>query len=572
MSELMGGALLAETLHKLGVRDVFTLHGGHLDPFLVACPGVGLRLIDVRHEASAGHAAEGYALSKPGEIGVCVVTAGPGFTNVLTAMASAYSNGVPTLFIAGGPPISEEATNELQGGINQVALASPISKWAHRISLIERLPDQVEKAVRIARSGRPGPVFLEVPINVMFGRGSKIFFPVEAGRPAPAKPAASREAAGRLLDALAAAERPILIAGTGAVLSGAAGAIRRFTETTGIPVVTNSKAHGIMPTDHGHYFGPASTLAALAAGGHQGADVVLLAGARAGLLLGGRSGAIIPRAAKLLQVDIDGSEIGRMGSVDIGIVADCNEAFALLAELAAERSWSRNDAWHEALGASRNLARRMDVPAQGSNGRIHPFHAAKALFDALDPDAIVAVDGGEVTAWCEPLNRSIHPGQYLTAGYLGTLGFGQGFAMAAAVAHPGRSVVLISGDGALGFNLQEFDTMARHKLPVITVVMNNACWAMSKNAQDLVFGEARRSAVMLEDTAYEQVAIALGCHGERVTDANEIAPALARARASGKPACINIATDPDIMHPITFGMAGTDPKKGKISMPYYQNE
>jgi acetolactate synthase-1/2/3 large subunit len=356
------------------------------------------------------------------------------------------------------------------------------------------------------------------------------------------------------------------------VLSGAADAIRRFSEISGIAVVTNSKAHGTLPPQHENYFGPAGTLAALSASGQPGADMVLLAGARAGLLLGGRSGAIIPRAARLLQVDIDGSEIGRMGSVEVGIVADCAEAFGLLADLASDRTWSSNGAWRHTLGTSRELSRTNDAPRQGTGGRIHPFHAAKAVFDALDDDAVVAVDGGEVTAWCEPLNRAARPGRYLTAGYLGTLGFGQGFAIAAAVAHPDRSVVLISGDGALGFNMQEFDTMARHKLPIITVVMNNACWAMSKNAQDLVFGKERRSAVMLEDTAYEQVAIALGCHGERVTDTDEIAPALARARASGKPACINIATDPDVMHPITFGMAGTDPKKGKITMPYYQNE
>ena len=447
-----------------------------------------------------------------------------------------------------------------------------MTKWAQRISLLERLPDQVEKAMRIARDGRPGPVFLEVPINVMFGRAGKIFYPVTAGRPSAAPPTTSPGAAIRLLDVLASAERPVIIAGTGATLAGASDALRRFAEITGIPVVTNSKAHGLLPAGHPLYLGTAGTLAGLPADGALAADVVLIAGARAGLLLGGRSGAIIPRDARLLQIDIQGDEIGRLDPVEVGLISDCAQAFEVLATLAAERTWPARDGWLAALRTSRAGLTNDNAPRHGENGRIHPHHAAREVFAAMAENAIVAIDGGEMTAWCEPLNRASTPGSYLTAGYLGALGVGQGFAMAAAVAHPDRPIFLLTGDGALGFNLQEFDTMARHGLPVVTIVMNNACWAMSKNAQDLVFGAARRSAVMLRDTAYEQVAIALGCDGERVTRAEDIGPAIARAIRSGRPTCINILTDGDVMHPITFGMAGADPKKGKITMPYYQNE
>ncbi|MDB5430125.1 MAG: benzaldehyde lyase [Caulobacter sp.] len=572
MTEPMGGALLAETLFALGVRDVFTLHGGHLDPFLVAAPGVGIRLVDVRHEASAGHAAEAYAMLRSGEVGVCVATAGPGFTNILTAMASAYANAVPTLFIAGGPPMAEEATNELQGGINQVAMAMPVAKWAHRVSVIERLPDQVEKAMRLALAGRPGPVFLEIPINVMFGRAARIFFPVKAGRPDRSRPTLSRADAERVLDALATAERPLIIGGSGAVLSGASGALDRFVRVTGLPVATNSKAHGLLASDHPNSVGPAGLLAGLKAAGAPRPDLVVLLGARAGLLLGGRSGAVIPRDCRILQIDIDGAEPGRLTGVELGVVGDCAAVLEVLTEAAEARDWPSLAGWTESLRALRGVVAEAAFPTEGPNGRIHPHHAARAVFEAMGPDAICAVDGGEMTAWCEPLNRASRPGHYLTAGYLGALGIGQGFAMAAAVACPDRPVFLLSGDGALGFNLQEFDTMARHGLPVITIVMNNACWAMSKNAQDIVFGAERRTAVMLSDTRYDQVAIALGCDGEHVTVLSEIGPAIGRALASGRPTCINIATDPDVMHPITFGMAGADPAKGKITMPYYQNE
>jgi acetolactate synthase-1/2/3 large subunit len=451
-------------------------------------------------------------------------------------------------------------------------MAMPVTKWAHRIVAPERLPDQVEKAMRIARSGRPGPVFLEVPINIMFGQVGKVFFPVESGRPRPSRPTISAADAGAALDVLAGAQRPIIIGGSGAVLSGASPAIARFAATTRIPVVTNGKAHGLLPPGNPIYLGPAGLLAALQSSGNPGPDVVLLAGARAGVLLGGRSGAIIPRSAKLVQIDIEGSEMGRLTPVEVGLVADCAAAFEVLAAAAAQRQWPAREQWLSDLTRVRQNAGQPSFPDYGPAGRIHPHQAASAVFEAMGEDAIVAVDGGEMTAWCEPLNRASQPGAYLTAGYLGALGVGQGFAMAAAVAHPRRPVFLLSGDGALGFNLQEFDTMARHQLRVITVVMNNACWAMSKNAQDLVFGKERRTAVMLSDIHYDRVAVALGCHGEHVSDLSEIGPAIRRALASGKPACIDIATDPEVMHPVTFGMAGADPKKGKITMPYYQNE
>jgi acetolactate synthase-1/2/3 large subunit len=572
MDEITGGALLAETLHTLGVRDVFTLHGGHLDTFLVACPGVGIRLIDMRHEASAGHAAEAYARLRPGEVGVAVVTAGPGFTNAITAMANAFLNGAPTLFIGGAPPMSEEATNELQGTINQVSLAAPVTKWAQRISTLERLPDLVEKAMRVARSGRPGPVYLELPINLMFGRSSKVFFPVRADRAKNSRPAPTRADAVRVLEALQRAERPLIIAGAGVVFSDASSALRRFVEKTGIPVVTNSKAHGVLPSTHPAYAGGVGVAAAVRAEG-LAPDLVLLAGARAGLLTGGRAGSIIPKNASLIQIDIDGGEMGRITPVDMPIVADCAAAFEALGELADAFDWRSHTDWTDALKAQRDTDRAFaDAPRTSNTGAIHPYHAAKAVFDTMDGRAVVAVDGGEITAWVEPHNKVSAPGQYLTTGYLGTLGVGPGFAVAAAVACPDRPVFLLSGDGAIGFNIQEFDTMVRHNLPVITIVMNNACWGISKSAQDLIFGQDRRSAVMLSETAYDEVAAGFGCYGERVTSPEEIGPAIERAVASNLPACINIITDQSVVHPISFGMAGADPKKGKITMPYYQNE
>ena len=569
---MIGGVLLADSLHRLGVRNIFTLHGGHLDPLLIGCAAHGMKVIDTRHEATAGHAAEVMGMLDPDTVGVCAITAGPGFTNALTAMASAFANALPVLFIAGAPPTREAETNALQGGFSQLPMALPVTKWAHRIITGERIPDLVEKAMRIARTGRPGPVLLEVPIDVMFREVPRILFPLGDHPPTLSKPSPPISAAGRFLDAIASAERPVLIGGTGAVTSGAGPAIAEFASLTGMPVVTNSKAHGLLPHDHPLYFGPAATLAALENTGGSRPDLVILAGARAGLLLGGRSHAIIPKDARLLQIDIEASEIGRMTPVEAGLVADCGEAFKLLTELARERSWPASKDWQGALGIARAADPFNDADKVCSSGRLHPHHAARAVFEAITPDATVVVDGGEMTAWCEPLNRASRPGGYLTAGYLGTLGFGPGYAIGAAIARPETPVFLLAGDGAIGFHMQEFDSMARHNLSIVTIIMNNACWAMSKNGQDLVFGHERRVAVDLSDRAYEDVARALGCEGERVERLEDIGPAIARACASGRPACINIATDADVVHPISFGMAGANPARGKISMPYYQNE
>ena len=569
---MIGGALLAESLFKLGVRNIFTLHGGHLDPLLIGCAGLGMRVIDTRHEATAGHAAEIGAMLAPGMVGVCAITAGPGFTNALTAMASAYANALPVLFIAGAPPVGEAETNELQGGFSQLPMAVPVTKWAHRVLSGSRIPDLVKKAMQIARTGRPGPVLLEVPIDVMFREVSRIAFPLGEAPALLASPSPDVPAARAFLAALASAERPVIIAGSGAVLSGAGDAIDRFVRRTHIPVITNGKAHGTLPKGHPHYFGTPGTLAALAPMGESRPDLVVLAGARAGLLLGGRSHAIIPKDARLLQIDIEASEMGRITPVEIGLTADCAQSFELLAELSGEHSWPERTDWHATLARACALDPFAQAETVCASGRLHPRHAASAIFDAIPEDATVVVDGGEMTAWCEPFNRASRPGGYLTAGYLGTLGFGPGYAIGAAIARPESPVFLIVGDGAVGFHLQEFDTMARHGLPIVTVIINNACWAMSKNGQDLAFGEDRRVAVELCDRPYEEVARALGCLGERIEHLEAIGPAIARSLAAGRPACINVATDGEVIHPMTYAMAGADPNKGKIAMPYYQNE
>lgn len=572
MARINGGGVLAKSLAALGVREVFALHGGHLDAFLVACADEGIRLTDTRHEATAGYAAEGYARATR-EIGVCVITAGPGFTNGLTAVADAWLDAVPVLFISGSPPLREAATNPLQGGFDQVAMAAPVTKWSHRITNVERIPDLIDKAIRIALSGRPGPVYLEVPIDIMFGLmpADEVVLPT---RPALiARPAPSPEAVARTLDLLAAAERPAVIVGGGALSRDCAAALAAFAETTGTPVAFSHKGNGAMPADHKLNIGPVGTLAAASFGAQQPADLILQIGAREGLLLGGRSGAIVPPTAKVIQVDIDASEIGRLRAPDIAITADCGEALRAFAAAAANRDWKKPTAWTALLlqckGADAGPFR--DAPVHTEAGLIHPYHAARAVAEALSPDTAIAWDGGEAPAWFNMFARSPGPGLAMGNGYLGTLGVGPGYAIGIARARPGKPVVAILGDGAAGFHIADLDTMARHNLPILAIVFNNAVWGMSQHGQELVFGRQNLAAVKLAASDYHTVAQGLGCAGERITRFEEIGPAVRRAQASGRPTCLNILTDPDIAHPITAAMVGRLDAEDEIAIPYYEN-
>jgi acetolactate synthase-1/2/3 large subunit len=572
MARISGGVVLAKSMAASGIRDVFALHGGHLDSFLVACAGAGIRLTDTRHEATAGYAAEAYARAT-GNIGVCVVTAGPGFSNALTPMVDAWLDAMPVLFVTGSPPLREAATNPLQGGFDQVAMAAPVTKWAHRITNVERIPDLVDKAIRIALSGRPGPVYLDVPIDIMFGlmQEEDLVLP---RRPAmSARPAPAPDAVENILDLLAKASRPAIIVGGGALSARCSKELSVFAELTGTPVVYSSKGIGILPMDHPFNAGAARTLAAANLGAKQPADLIIQIGARAGLMLGGRSGMIVPHDARLVQIDIDGSEIGRLRSSDIAVTADSGEALAALNAAAVKRTWTKPEAWSALLQKLRYAALDpfKDVPHETRPGLIHPFHAARAVADALSPDTAIACDGREAVSWFQMFGRSPGPGLYTSNGYLGTLGIGQGSAIDLARARPGKPVCAIMGDGAVGFHIAEFDVMARHGLPILICVFNNAAWGMSLHGQELVFGKQNIAAVKLAPSAYHSVAEGLGCAGEQITRVEDIGPAVRRAQASGRPACLNIMTDPDIAHPITALMVGRLDAEDEIAIPYYEN-
>lgn len=565
------GELAAAALAGLGVKELFALHGSHLDPLFMACEEFGIRITDTRHEASAGHAADGYARASNGKLGVCAVTSGPGFTNALTAITNAYLDRIPTLFIAGAAPLREAEGNTLQGGFDAIAMAQPVTKWAQRVAEPGRIVEYVRRAGEIALSGSPGPVFLEIPIDVMFSPTDEAAPDISTWkRTAPSAPPA--DAITRVIEVLRKAERPVIIAGGGAMLTNSGERLKRFAELTGIPVIASQKALGVLPEDHPYYGGAAAALAG-AAGAGSPTDAVLLVGARMGMFLGGAMGAIIPREAFVAQIESNPEEIGRVRMADLPILADAGATLDVLIAAAEGEDWTKREDWAALLRGFRGNARKAfaDEPKETRPGKIHPGHAVAAVMDALPDGTAVVTDGGEAGNWVGDLVRSPGAGQHLRCGYLGCLGVAPGFAIGAVRADPSRPVVCFTGDGAAGFNIPELDTMVRHNLPVVTVVLNNAEWGMSRNAQNLLYGKNREVIVALEDTHFETVAEGFGVKGVRIDRYEDIEAAVKDAFASGEPRLINLITDAAVMHPRTRMMVGDTSGNDGVPIPYYAN-
>lgn len=485
--ELLGGDLLAQSLSHLGVDLAFGLHGGHLDAFLVACALTvpPIRLIDTRHETPSVQAAESYA-KLTGKVGIAFVTANSGFCNALPGLATAFADRSPVLIITSSPPLRDAETNALQGFHDQVVLAKPMSKFAHRVTNVEEIPRIVSYAFRTAHSGTPGPVVVDFPIDVLFSppRLSGISFgalATEAARP----PGPDPESVKRLADLWAKAERPVLVTGTGAARTAAAGdktsPLLQLAEATQTPVFYSSKFAPAIPHDSPLRGGPATKLAVLPYINQPRPDLVILLGARTGFLLGGRNHAIIPPDATIVQIDIDGAEIGRSLPVALGVVSDAsafvNAFLRHVKESPSEADTPKRDEWLKTATSLKDLPSKYDAEPTSvatDNNLLHPYHALKAVFESIPRDSIVLIDGGEAGVWAlDLLERAGAAHALASTGYLGFLGNGWGYSLGAALAFPDRLVVNVQGDGSAGFHIQELDTFARHGCNVLTVVLNN---------------------------------------------------------------------------------------------------
>jgi len=542
MGEITGGELVVRTLMQAKVARIFGLHGAHLETIFQSCLSHGIPVTDTRHEAAAGHAAEAYARVTRG-LGVAMITAGPGFTNVITSMANAFLDRTPVLYLSGAAALRDTETNTLQAGIDQVAVARPITKWAERITVTREIPRLVAHAIRLATSAPTGPVLLDLPSDVLTAtvdEGS-IEIPTTIVLDSPASP--DPRAAAAALDLLATAARPVIMVGAGAYRSRAEEELRTFVETTGIPVYSDFEAHGLLPANHPLYGGTFHKMADLPTG-TDGIDVVLGLGVRFGLFTLGGSGRLVPGTAKLVHVESDAREVGRLRDAAVPIVADPRATLQALALHARERQWPDRGAWQRTVAEAKVARReRLRSALDRKSGPIHPLQAVDAIVSNLPVDTIVIGDGAESYHW---LNEVIHQnrrGSYLTHGFLGAVGFGMGLAIGAQTAEPKRRVLCLAGDGAVGFTIAEFHTMMRHRLPIVVVVMNNSSWGASQHFQEIVSGPARVTGTRLGEALYDQAAAAFGCFARRVTKLEELAPAIRDGFASGKAACIDVAID-----------------------------
>lgn len=530
-----GGTLAAHALKAAGVEVVFTLSGGHVMAIYDGCLDVGIKVVDVRHEQAAVHAADAWARLHPGKVGVAIVTAGPGVTDGVTGVANAWRANSPILVFGGQGPFNMLRRGSLQE-MDHVSMMRPITKWVDACYQTERIGEYVEAGIRAALSGVPGPAFLEIPIDVLAGKVDLDKVGVPRFRDYRVASAAAPDLITEAVALLAAAERPMVMAGTSLKWSEGGPALQRFVEATHIPCFTNGMGRGQLSMDHPQFFNRSRKQSL------DGSDLVILAGTPLDFRMG--YGRAIKPDAKIIQLDLDETLIGQNRAVDVGLVGNLGANLDALLDAIGESGkvfdfsdWSATLRAVE-VQAEEALAGQLlsdEVP-------IDPLRLAKEIADVIaeDDTMIVIGDGGDIVAQSSKVIKVPPQGTWMDPGPLGTLGVGMPFALAAQLAHPDRRVLIIYGDGSFGLNGFEFDTAVRFGLPIVGVVGNDAAWGQMIRPQATVYGQDRIVATELNMTRYDKVVEALGGHGEHVTTPDQIGPALRRALASGKPALVNV--------------------------------
>jgi len=554
MAKVHGGWLVAKTLSELGVREIFSLSGGHINPIYDACQDFNIRIIDTHHEQGASMAADAYGRVKR-KPGICLVTAGPGFTNTITGIAGAYLSNAPLILLSGKSGIEEADRLPLQE-IDQQAIVSPITKWASTIFDLKRIPEYISTAYKKAISGRPGPIYLGMPYEVLYASCSEEHIDRYNTSLPFSNVEASDEVINQAVEILAKSKRPVAIAGSGAWYSGADEELLRFLEEVKIPIFTLNFGRGIVSDNHPQCFGAASLSGPVAFKKISSeADLILLLGIRLSLYIGfGRS---FNPDAKIIQVDVDACEIGRNRPADLGIVGDISRVLSKLTSQIEESSIELEyDSWFNQARAWRDEEWQESEKIRNSDKTpIHVLRVIKEVEEVLGEDGMLVIDGGDTQAWTDGTYNVRKPGHYVKGGPLGCMGVGIPFAIGTKVACPDKNVALITGDGAVGMNFMEFETAIRHKIPFVAVVCNDQSWGMTKHQLWITYGRERPTVgVDLELTPFHELVKVLGGYGELITEPGEIRGAIERAFSSGVPSLINITTDPEAISPSTYGL------------------
>lgn len=533
-----GGQLAAEVLKRHGVDTVFTLSGGHLFVFYDGMVNADVKLVDVRHEQTAAFAAEGWAKvsRRPG---VAALTAGPGVTNGVSAMASAHMTGSPMVVIGGRAPQGRWGYGSLQE-IDHLPLVEPVTKRAVTAFDARQTVEELHASLLAACTPHRGPTFLDVPLDGF--NTDDVEIPAAPGDDdlSGADPDPDQVAAVAKL--LGDAERPVFFSGSDVYWGRAETELVRAAEAFRVPVFVNGLGRGTIPADHELAFSRTRSTAL------KEADLVVVAGT--------------PLDFRLRFGDFGGARVVHLADapdqmashVDLaaGVGADLR---ATLSALAEHGEPGGRDDWVARLRDEEKASRASDREIlEADSDPIHPGRIYGEMLPRLDRDAVVVGDGGDFVSYAGKLVDTFTPGCFLDPGPYGCLGMGPGYAMASKLAYPERQVVLLYGDGAIGFSLAELDTMVRHELPIVMIVGNNGIWGLEKHPMNAIFGYDV-VADLRPGTRYDEVLTALGGHGELVTKPSEIGPALDRAFEAGVPAMVNVTTDPADAYPRSANLA-----------------
>jgi acetolactate synthase I/II/III large subunit len=528
-----GGRLAAEVLGRHDVDTVFTLSGGHLFPFYDGCVQTDIRLVDVRHEQTATFAAEGWA-KVTRRVGVCALTAGPGVTNGVSALTAAQLSGSPVFAIGGRAPAERWGSGSLQE-LDPVPILTPVVKHAATAPTTEAIPATFDTALRAARTPHRGPTFVDVALDV-FVNGAMGTVPdapepeeLVGGEPDP-------EAVAKIARLVREAEHPVLVAGGDVYWDRAEVPLRGWAESARLPVFANGMGRGTVPADHELAFARARSLAL------READLVIVAGTP----LDFRLGFGVFGDARVVHICDAPERVARHASLAAASAGDLGRTFTALTDAVAGGA---HDDWIEMLRAEERARRAVDAEGlHAATTPIKPRRIYGELRARLARDAIVIGDGGDFVSYAGQLIDSYEPGCFLDPGPFGCLGMGPGYALAAGIAHPGRQLVLLLGDGAIGFSLGDLDTLVRFGIDVVMIVGNNGIWGLEKHPMEFFFGYSV-VAELRPGTRYDLVLEALGGHGELVEEPQDLGPALDRAFATKGPSLVNVLTDPADAYP-----------------------
>jgi len=532
---VIGGHVIARQLKAEGVTCVFTLCGGHVAPIYDGCLVNGIDIIDTRHEQAAVHAADGWSRLTRG-CGVAIITAGPGVTDGVTGVANAYQASIPLVVFGGAAELRFKGKGALQE-MEQTSLLAPITKASFTASDPRRLAEYVRTAFRIATSGVPGPVFVEVPFDVLTQQVQDPQMPAPP-RPWPRQPG-DPDAIAQAAALIDAAERPMLFCGSQVYWDDGAAELRQLAERAGIPVFLNAMGRGALPADHPLSFSRARK------NGFRGTDLAIVVGTPLDFRVG--YGAGINAKAKIVQVERDPTKVSQNRDAEVAILGDAASVLGQLASAVGDGA-ARTRPWvAELRDAETKAGERLAKWANSDDRPINHYRLGKAIADAIDEDTIIIGDGGDCVALGSKVIPRGKPGTWMDPGPLGCLGIGAPFALAAKKLHPDKKVLVLSGDGSFGLNGFDFESCLRFGLPVTVVVANDAAWGQIRGPQVMIFGAERAPATKLAPVRYDRVVEAFGGKGYHVEDPTQLTPTIKEALAQDTVTCINVPVDPDFV-------------------------